>query len=141
LDYLGSSITPDWPNSIHANSRYIFLGDNLDGIYVYEWAKITASIGSNGSMAGSVSGFMLSQNYPNPFNPVTVISYQLAVNSFVTVRVYDLLGQEAAMLVNEEKSAGSYTVRWDAAHFASGVYFYRLQAGVFSVTRKLLLLK
>jgi photosystem II stability/assembly factor-like uncharacterized protein len=85
--------------------------------------------------------FLLDQNYPNPFNPVTVISYQLAVNSFVTVRVYDLLGREAAMLVNEEKSAGSYTLRWDATHFASGVYFYRLQAGVFSDTKKLLLLK
>jgi photosystem II stability/assembly factor-like uncharacterized protein len=85
--------------------------------------------------------FSLDQNYPNPFNPVTVISYQLAVNSFVTVRLYDLLGREAAMLVNEEKSAGSYAVRWDATHFASGVYLYRLRAGVFSDTKKLLLLK
>jgi hypothetical protein len=85
--------------------------------------------------------FSLAQNYPNPFNPVTVISYQLAVNSFVTVRVYDLLGREVATLVNEQKPAGVYTARWDATHFASGVYFYRLQAGAFSDTKKLLLLK
>lgn len=85
--------------------------------------------------------FSLSQNYPNPFNPVTVISYQLAVNSFVTVKLYDLLGREAATLVNEQKPAGSYTVQWNATHFASGVYFYRLQAGNFSDTKKLLLLK
>jgi photosystem II stability/assembly factor-like uncharacterized protein len=85
--------------------------------------------------------FSLDQNYPNPFNPVTVISYQLAVNSFVTVRVYDILGREVSILVNEEKPAGSYTIRWDATDFASGVFFYRLQAGTFSDTKKLLLLK
>ncbi len=85
--------------------------------------------------------FLLDQNYPNPFNPVTVISYQLTANSFVAIRVYDLIGREVAMLVNQEMPAGSYTVRWDATHFASGVYLYRLQAGAFSDTKKLLLLK
>jgi hypothetical protein len=68
-------------------------------------------------------------NYPNPFNPVTVISYQLAVNSFVTLRVYDLLGREVATLLNEETLAGSYSVRWNATNFPSGIYFYRLSAG------------
>lgn len=85
--------------------------------------------------------FELKQNYPNPFNPLTVITYQLAVNSFTTLKVYDLLGREVATLVNEQKPAGSYTIRWDATHFASRVYFYRLQAGAFSETKKLLLLK
>jgi flagellar hook assembly protein FlgD len=70
-----------------------------------------------------------------------VINYQLAVNSIVTVRVYDLLGREVVTLVNEQKSAGNYTAQWDATHFASGVYFYRLQAGAFSDTKKLLLLR
>jgi hypothetical protein len=87
------------------------------------------------------SEFVLLQNYPNPFNPLTVINYQLAVNSIVTVRVYDLLGREVVTLVNEQKSAGNYTAQWDATHFASGVYFYRLQAGAFSDTKKLLLLR
>ncbi len=85
--------------------------------------------------------FELSQNYPNPFNPVTMISYQLAVNSFVSVRVYDLLGREIATLMDEQKPAGTYTLRWDASNFASGIYFYRLQAGKFSDTKKLLFLK
>lgn len=85
--------------------------------------------------------FSLSQNYPNPFNPATVIRYQLAVNSFVTMSLYDLLGRKVATLVNAQKPAGSYTVQWDATHFASGIYFYRLQAGNFSDTKKLLLLK
>jgi Pectate lyase/Secretion system C-terminal sorting domain len=87
------------------------------------------------------AAFELYQNYPNPFNPVTVISYQLAVNSFVTVRVYDLFGREVATLISEEKPAGTYTSRWDATYFASGVYFCRLQAGKFSDTKKLLFVK
>jgi hypothetical protein len=85
--------------------------------------------------------FLLDQNYPNPFNPVTVIRYQLAVNSFVTVRVYDLLGREVAMLVNEVKNAGGYNVQWDASGYASGLYFYRLQAGPFVEIKKMMLLR
>jgi hypothetical protein len=92
--------------------------------------------------------FMLSQNYPNPFNPATVISYQLSVNSYVTLKVYDLLGREVAILVNERKDAGRYSVQWDArlrsANFgglASGVYFYTLQAGEYRDTKRMLLLK
>ena len=85
--------------------------------------------------------FSLAQNFPNPFNPVTVINYQLAENNRVTVKVYDLLGREVAMLVNEEKPAGSYTVQWDATPFASGVYFYSLNSGTFFETKKLLLMR
>ena len=85
--------------------------------------------------------FLLDQNYPNPFNSTTVISYQLKVKSFTTVTVMDLLGREVAILVNEEKPAGSYSVRWDATNFSSGVYFCRLTAGDFSSTKRLLLIK
>jgi len=85
--------------------------------------------------------FALLQNYPNPFNPVTVISYQLAANSFVTVKVYDFLGREVATLVNGELNEGTYTLQWNATGFASGVYFYRLQARNYSATKKLLLLR
>jgi hypothetical protein len=85
--------------------------------------------------------FALLQNYPNPFNPVTVISYQLATNSFVTVKVYDFLGREVATLVNGELNEGTYTLQWNATGFASGVYFYRLQARNYSATKKLLLLR
>ncbi len=85
--------------------------------------------------------FSLSQNYPNPFNPATVISYQLAVNSFVTVRVYDELGREVSRLVNGNQSAGSHSVRWDGANFSSGVYFYELNAGDFHDVKKMVLMK
>jgi len=80
--------------------------------------------------------FSLFQNYPNPFNPSTVISYQLPGISNVDLRVFDLLGREVALLVNEEKPAGRYSVQWDAARFSSGVYFYRLLAGEYTATKK-----
>ena len=85
--------------------------------------------------------FGLSQNYPNPFNPATMINYQLAINSFVTLKVYDMLGREVATLVNKEELQGSHTIRWDASRFSSGVYFCKMTAGRFVSTRKLLLMK
>ncbi|KAF0138843.1 MAG: 5'-nucleotidase [Stygiobacter sp.] len=87
------------------------------------------------------TSFKLFQNYPNPFNPTTNISYQLPTNSHVTLKVYDVLGRIVAELVNEEKSAGSYTVKFDGTKFSSGVYFYTIKAGNFSDTKKLLLAK
>jgi hypothetical protein len=83
----------------------------------------------------------LSQNYPNPFNPVTEIRYQLSEAVPVSIKVFDLLGQEVATLVNEVKPAGSYIVTWDANNAASGVYFYRLTAGGFTSVRKMVVLK
>ena len=98
-------------------------------------------VGVGGGLISASHEFALDQNYPNPFNPITAINYQIPVNSFVTVKVYDLLGREIATLVNEERVAGSYSVRWDGSSFPSGVYFYRLKAAAFSDTKKLLLLK
>jgi hypothetical protein len=106
------------------------------------------------------SHFVLGQNYPNPFNPSTAIEYQIPLRQevkhggqaspfsekgerggFVSLKVYDMLGREVATLVNEEKPAGGYQIQWNAASMASGVYFYRLQAGVFTETKKLILLR
>jgi hypothetical protein len=81
----------------------------------------------------------LEQNFPNPFNPTTVIRYQLPVAGDVSLVVYDLLGRQAVVLVNERKAAGAYTARFDATGLASGVYFYRLTAGGRSDTRKMVL--
>jgi hypothetical protein len=85
-------------------------------------------------------GFLLDQNYPNPFNPATTISYHLPQAAHVSLSVYDVLGREAATLVNEVKPPGTYSVQWNAAAAASGVYFYRLQAGSYTETKRLLLL-
>jgi hypothetical protein len=83
----------------------------------------------------------LSQNYPNPFNPTTTIKFELPKSSFVTLSVYDVLGREVSTLVNEWREAGVHEVKFDAAKLASGMYLYRLQAGPFTQTKKLLLLR
>jgi hypothetical protein len=85
--------------------------------------------------------FLLLQNYPNPFNPNTNIKYQIPGANHVTLKVYDVLGREVATLVKEVKQPGTYTAQWDASGVASGVYLYRLQAGSFVETKKLLLLR
>jgi hypothetical protein len=85
--------------------------------------------------------YVLNQNYPNPFNPVTTIKYQIPELSFVTIKVYDVLGNEIETLVNEEKQTGTYEITWYAESLPSGVYFYRLQAGNFVETKKMVLMK
>jgi subtilisin-like proprotein convertase family protein len=85
--------------------------------------------------------YSLDQNYPNPFNPTTTIQFSIPKQSPVTLRVFDILGREVRTLVNEVKNAGAYRVQFDATGLASGTYFYRMEAGSYLETRKLLLLK
>ena len=91
--------------------------------------------------SGIPAGYSLMQNYPNPFNPSTKIEYSIPEVSFATIKVYDMLGNEVATLVNEEKATGSYEVKFDVAGLSSGIYFYKLQAGSFVETKKMILLK
>ncbi len=91
--------------------------------------------------------FTIEQNYPNPFNPSTIIKYEIPERSFVTIKVYDVLGREIITLVNQEKPVGSYEVVFDSQGLTSGVYFYKLQvyapgrAGEFIETKKMVLLR
>ena len=85
--------------------------------------------------------FALQQNYPNPFNPVTTITYSLPVKSQVTLVVYNTLGESVVQLVNAEKEAGRYEVKFSATALPSGIYFYRLQANDFTQVKKMILLK
>lgn len=96
--------------------------------------------------------YYLSQNYPNPFNPTTRIQYKIGNMQFVTLKVYDLLGNEIAILIDEEQRAGNYEIEFNAApssgnlsangrNLTSGIYFYQLKAGSFVETKKMLLLK
>lgn len=85
--------------------------------------------------------FNLYQNYPNPFNPVTKIKFDLPGNDFVTLKIYDVLGREIELLINEKLNPGTYSVDWDASNYPSGVYFYRLNTERFTQTKKMLLVK
>jgi hypothetical protein len=87
------------------------------------------------------TAFTLEQNYPNPFNPSTTISYGLPRRWHITLVVYNTFGQQVATLVNESQEAGYYDVRFDGSGLASGVYLYRLRAGDYIATKKVLLLK
>jgi hypothetical protein len=85
--------------------------------------------------------YSLSQNYPNPFNPTTTISYSIKENDLVQLKVYDILGREVAVLVNEDQKSGSYQITFNASNLPSGIYFYKLTSGNFTETKKLILLK
>ncbi len=91
--------------------------------------------------SGTVSGFELKQNYPNPFNPATTIEYSLKKDANIKLTVYDLLGREAEVLYNGFAKAGSHTLKWNASKYSSGTYYYRMDAGSESVTRKMVLQK
>jgi hypothetical protein len=112
----------------------------VDGIRVMTTWSIATSVEEK-STDHVPTSFALSQNYPNPFNPSTNVTYQLAKEGFVSVKVYDVLGQEAATLVNEYKSPGSYQVTWNAAGLNSGIYFCRMETGSFTETKKMILVK
>jgi hypothetical protein len=149
LNYLPSSplapgIGGDYTQPINGRSFYFTTASG--------WVQIpNANLMVRAFITGQPSGvpdqgelpkvFALDQNYPNPFNPSTSISYELPSRSFVSLKMFDVLGREVATLVNEEKPAGTYSVTWDARNVASGMYFYRLQAGSFTDTKKLILMK
>lgn len=109
------------------------------GMGVYEYSFIPVGIsGQNGKIPKE---FALYPNYPNPFNPATNIQYDVPKVSNVTMKIYDIRGREVATLVNENKQPGTYSVTFNAANFASGVYFYRISAGDFTKTMKMILVK
>jgi beta-glucanase (GH16 family) len=114
----------------------------VDYVRVYQLAPTTVRESRNQAS----QGFSLFQNYPNPFNPTTVVSYRLSTVSTIKLTVYDMLGKELAVLVNEKKSPGTYNVTWDGKtsdghSISNGVYFYRLQAGASVETKKLVIVR
>ncbi|MBK7378892.1 MAG: T9SS type A sorting domain-containing protein [Ignavibacteriales bacterium] len=89
----------------------------------------------------SLTSYSLSNNYPNPFNPSTKINYRIGNESLVQLKVYDVLGNEVARLVDEYKVSGSYEIEFNASQLSSGIYFYKLRAGGFVETKKMILLR
>lgn len=120
------------------------LSKNTSPTFSYDWMPDTTAVTSveeETSLNTIPTSYKLFQNYPNPFNPTTSIKYQLPKNSMVKIVVYDILGAEVMKLVNEEKQAGFYEVKFDAGRLASGVYIYRIQTTDFVQSRKMLLMK
>jgi hypothetical protein len=136
-------------DSLQPYSKYYFraVTQNSEGICYGNDNSFTTSTQVNVKEANAGSNnFYLYQNYPNPFNPTTTVSYQLPNDNFVTLKIYDILGQEVATLVDESKKAGYYKEVWDASNYSSGVYFYQLSSrdnkGITTIARgKLILLK
>lgn len=110
-------------------------------IYIADNMRVTPLNATSISENETSKEFTLKQNYPNPFNPNTTINYSLAAKSFVILKVFDVQGREVATLVNGIEQPGYKSVNFNAGNFASGVYYYRLQAGNYIETKKLILLK
>jgi photosystem II stability/assembly factor-like uncharacterized protein len=103
---------------------------------------ITSPVTGNGNTNVNLpKEYKLCQNYPNPFNPVTKIKYDIVKSGNVNLKIYDILGKEVAALVNEQLQPGTYEIEWNASSFSSGVYFYKLTSGVFTDTKRMLLIK
>lgn len=117
----------------------IFAATNRSGLWRRPLSQLPLEVRKNSPEIPA--SYHLDQNFPNPFNPTTVINYQLLDNSLVTLKVYDVLGREVIMLVNERQSAGNHSVRFNAANLPSGVYFYRLKTQNYVNTMKMVLLK
>jgi len=122
------------------NSRPIPAGSKPD-IGACENPRSKPLTGVDGRPDGLPTSFTLEQNYPNPFNPSTTITFELPKASMVRLTVYDMLGREVAVIVNERRDAGVHEVRFDGSGLSSGVYLYRLQAGEFVRTLKSVLLQ
>ncbi len=130
--------------------RDVFAGDSIlfdDSAQViipawgYEVFEIGSGITGVEKDEEIVKGYSLSQNYPNPFNPETNFEFRTADFGFVTLKIYDVLGNEAAVLVNEEKPAGRYQINFNAASLSSGIYFYVINVNGYTAARKMLLIK
>ncbi|MFA4924626.1 MAG: T9SS type A sorting domain-containing protein [Ignavibacteriaceae bacterium] len=148
-----------FPNSLYYSGYSLTKGIGLDSLsagfdlgYINYWLKgcvinwkvigdTSLVVGITDENQNIPSEFALFRNYPNPFNPITTIKYQIAEKSFVTLKIFDVVGGEVATLVNEEKEPGIFEVQFKGSNFSSGVYFYKLTAGNFSQTMKFILMK
>jgi hypothetical protein len=131
----GKSLYYSWTGEANGNHRLFHLNSSL-------WlAKLSGAVTDVHNKVVKISDFVLTQNYPNPFNPTTKIGYNLPESGYVTLKIYDVLGNEVASLVNETETAGNHFQEFNAAQLPSGTYIYRLTAGTLAETKKMILLK
>ncbi len=131
-------VTVDGLGNVYVAGHSPGIGFNYDLVTIKYSQNITSVYESDNKIPDSYS---LNQNYPNPFNPLTTINFTIPNEEFVNLKVFNTLGQEVATLVNKEISAGSYSVPFDAARLTSGIYIYKISAGSFAETKKMILLK
>jgi hypothetical protein len=143
-----NSVDPMYQDTAHGNytvtnATLLTAGDDGKQLGSLQWYQTPSVNPTSVDKATELSptSFTLNQNYPNPFNPSTQITYQVGKTGFVSVKIYNILGQEVATLVNEVKQAGTYPVTWVASQMTSGVYFCRMQSGSYSATTKMILTK
>lgn len=129
------------PSGSPANWYYLTAGTDTVAIYMIRAYVSFAMTQAAESKSLKPSNYSLSQNFPNPFNPVTTIRYQIPEAGLVTLKVYDMLGNEVASLVSKDQTPGEYTATFDGKDLSSGVYFYKLTQGNFTQTKKLVLMK
>ncbi|HMN47833.1 MAG TPA: T9SS type A sorting domain-containing protein [Ignavibacteriaceae bacterium] len=148
-----------WNTSFISKPNYIFVakGDRFGEVvgvlgYTHAYYKLAprkddditgyvSNVDANKDKNGIPDKFVVEQNYPNPFNPSTIIAYSIPQEGFVSVKIYNLLGQEVATLVNDVQSPGNYKVNFDASRLSSGVYFYSVKSDNFSIVKKMMLMK
>jgi hypothetical protein len=145
--------------AVQSGSHAIIFSDTVDGcsnpmttqilveissdgyVFWYDTLEIIVTDIENDKLLAVPKSFTLHQNYPNPFNPNTMINYELPITNYVNLSVYDMLGQKVTTLVNERQKAGHHQVKWDASEYASGIYYYRIEAGQFQDLKKMILIK
>jgi hypothetical protein len=141
----GANWTEDYPTTYNRRLFGIFMRSSTAGWAVGEKGTILKRSDLTGISANEneiPDSYSLSQNYPNPFNPSTVIEYSIPKDNYVSLRVYDISGREVFVLINNEmKRTGNYKIDFIASGLSSGVYFYRLTAGLFAENRKMVLIK
>lgn len=137
--HVGSNITSFVADNLHPNTTYSFRVYAFNKAGSSHYSNIVTAT-TNGHAAHDYD-FILNTNYPNPFNPKTIINYQLSRFNNVSLKVYDILGNEVVTLVNEKQDAGNHSIEFDGSKYSSGIYFYKLQTGDFSKVRKMTLIK
>ena len=126
-----------WPLAV--NETYLFVGTIFSGVWKRSLSDFPTSV--TNELNALPKDFTLSQNYPNPFNPSTTINYSLPKEGNVKLTVYNSIGCKVTTIVNDHKPAGNYSVQFNAANLASGIYMYRLESGNYSAAKKLIILK
>ncbi|MGB6032521.1 MAG: T9SS type A sorting domain-containing protein, partial [Bacteroidota bacterium] len=135
---VGFHTTPRSASGVAVSGDYAFVADRDGGLKIFEYTVVA---GVEEAATELPASYSLSQNYPNPFNPSTMIEFALPHAATVMLKVYNLLGAEVATLASGDHPAGTFKILWGASDIPSGVYFYRLSAGKFVQTRKMILMK